>query len=205
MELGAKDQASVPQRKEAGVCTSRNPFLSRSRSLGILLLCPRLRDPCALVPQSGDASVWEEAFGLGSFSGLPSVSGGPSVGFSPKTLSWSLTSLKGSRGCLSPKLVCARTWVSTRPHCTRPHTHTGRSSQQRSQGLADAQLWSGLAQSGQNPPLCRPTRISPRGAAGQTVELKTAQPSPPSSPRNGSLGWVLALTVEAAVEGDEKG
>ena len=106
------------------MCTSRNPFLSRSRSLGILLLCPRLRDPCALVPQSGDASVWEEAFGLGSFSGLPSVSGGPSVGFSPKTLSWSLTSLKGSRGCLSPKLVCARTWVSTRLHCTRPHTHT---------------------------------------------------------------------------------
>ena len=180
MELGARDQASVPQRKEAGVCTSRNPFLSRSRSLGILLLCPRLRDPCALVPQSGDASVWEEAFGLGSFSGLPSVSGGPSVGFSPKTLSWSLTSLKGSRGCLSPKLVCARTWVSTRLHCTRPHTHTGRSSQQRSPGLADAQLRSGLAQSGQNPPLCRPTRISPRGQLGR---LWSSRPHSPPRPR----------------------
>ena len=48
----------------------------------------------------------------------------PLWGLVPRTLSWSFTSLKGSRGCLSPKLVCARTWVSTRLHCTRPHTHT---------------------------------------------------------------------------------
>lgn len=80
MELGARDQATVPQREEAGMFTSRNPFLSRSHSLGILLLYPCLRDPCALVPQSGDPSIWEEAFGLGSFFGLLSVSCGPSRG-----------------------------------------------------------------------------------------------------------------------------
>lgn len=41
--------------------TSRNPFLSRCRSLGVLWKCLCLRKPWVVVPRSGDPSVLEEA------------------------------------------------------------------------------------------------------------------------------------------------
>lgn len=43
---------------------SRNPFLSRSHNLGVLLKCLCLRDPSVMVPHSGDPSVQEEAFNV---------------------------------------------------------------------------------------------------------------------------------------------
>ena len=172
--------------------SSRNPFLSRSHSLGVLLKWPCLRDPCVVVPQSGDPSVWEQAFSLGVVLWSPLSLVAPLWGSVPRVLSWSLTGLKGSWGCLSPKLVCARTWVSTRLHCTRPHTHThtGRSSQQRGRGLANAQLCSGLARSGQTPPLCRPARPSPRGQLGT---LRSPGPHSPPQPRLPATGSRMGL------------
>ena len=183
--------------------TSRNPFLSRSHSLGILLLYPCLRDPCALVPQSGDPSVWEEAFGLGSFFGLLSVSCGPSVGFSPKDpflefhQPQRVTGLFVSKACL-----CKDLGLHPPALHPPPHTHTGRSSQQRSQGLADAQLWSGLARSGQNPPLCRPTRISPRGQLGRVWSSRPHSPPHPRLPETAVWAGYWHSQREAVVEGD---
>ena len=185
--------------------TSKNPFLSRSHSLGILLLYPCLRDPCALVPQSGDPSVWEEAFGLGSFFGLLSVSCGPSVGFSPKDpflefhQPQRVTGLFVSKACLCKDLGLHPPALHPPPHT---HTHTGRSSQQRSQGLADAQLWSGLARSGQNPPLCRPTRISPRGQLGRVWSSRPHSPPHPRLPETAVWAGYWHLQREAVVEGD---
>lgn len=42
----------------------RNPFLSRSHNLGVLLKCLCLRDPSVMVPHSGVPSVREEAFNV---------------------------------------------------------------------------------------------------------------------------------------------
>ena len=166
-------------------------------SLGILLLCPCLRDPCVLVPQSGDPSVWEEAFGLGSFLGLLSVPCGPPVGFSPKDPFLEFHQPQRVMGLFVSK-ACLCKDLGLHPPALRPPTHTLAALPSReAQGLANAQLWSGLAQSGQNPPLCRPTRISPR--------VWTPEPSPPSSPRNGSLGLVLALTAGGSRGGGRGG
>lgn len=130
----------------------------------------------------------------------------PLWGLVPRTLSWSFTSLKGSWGCLSPKLVCARTWVSTRLHCTRPHTHTHwplfpaeKPGSGRCPAVVRAgSVWTELAS-------LSPHSHLPSGAAGQSVELRTSEPSPPSSPRNGSLGLVLALTAGGSGGGGQGG
>uniref|UniRef100_A0A8C6ALN3 Protein S100-A1 n=1 Tax=Monodon monoceros TaxID=40151 RepID=A0A8C6ALN3_MONMO len=106
-------------------------------------------------PVCGGPSVWRTlCLGAGFQSGVllwsPLSLVAPLWGSVPRVLSWSLTGLKGSWGCLSPKLVCARTWVSTRLHCTRhththTHTHTGCSSQQTAwQTPSCGQGWLGL-------------------------------------------------------------
>ena len=154
--------------------SSRNPFLSRSHSLGVLLKWPCLRDPCVVVPQSGDPSVWEQAFSLGVVLWSPLSLVAPLWGSVPRVLSWSLTGLKGSWGCLSPKLVCARTWVSTRLHCTRPHTHTHWPlfpAERPGSGKCPAVLrvgsvWADPASLSSRSPL-------PSGAAGHTEEPRT--------------------------------
>ena len=177
--------------------TSRNPFLSRSHSLGILLLYPCLRDPCALVPQSGDPSVWEEAFGLGSFFGLLSVSCGPSVGFSPKDpflefhQPQRVTGLFVSKACLCKDLGLHPPALHPPPHT---HTHWPLfPAEKPGSGRCPAVVRAGSVWT--EPASLSPHSHLPSRAAGKSVELKTPQPSPPSSPRNSSLGWVLALTA----------
>ena len=92
-------------------------------SLGILLLCPCLRDPCVLVPQSGDPSVWEEAFGLGSFLGLLSVPCGPPVGFSPKDPFLEFHQPQRVMGLFVSK-ACLCKDLGLHPPALHPPTHT---------------------------------------------------------------------------------
>ena len=92
-------------------------------SLGILLLCQCLRDPCVLVPQSGDPSVWEEAFGLGSFLGLLSVPCGPPVGFSPKDPFLEFHQPQRVMGLFVSK-ACLCKDLGLHPPALHPPTHT---------------------------------------------------------------------------------
>lgn len=99
----------------------------------------------------------------------------------PRALSESFSRLKGSRGCLSPKLVCARAWVSTRLHCARPHTLAALPSKKPRvwQMPSCGQGWlcldrPGLSVAPPAPSLPHP----PSGAA----EPRTPQPSPPGFP-----------------------
>lgn len=92
-------------------------------SLGILLLCPCLRDPCVLVPQSGDPSVWEEALGLGSFFGLLSVPCGPPVGFSSKDPFLEFHQPQRVMGLFVSK-ACLCKDLGLHPPALHPPTHT---------------------------------------------------------------------------------
>lgn len=126
----------------------------------------------------------------------------PLVGFSPKDpflefhQPQRVTGLFVSKACL-----CKDLGLHPPALHPPPHTHTGRSSQQRSQGLADAQLWSGLARSGQNPPLCRPTHISPRGQLGREWSSRPHSPPYPRLPETAVWAGYWHSQPEAVVEG----
>lgn len=176
-------------------------------SLGILLLCPCLRDPCVLVPQSGDPSVWEEALGLGSFFGLLSVPCGPPVGFSSKDPFLEFHQPQRVMGLFVSK-ACLCKDLGLHPPALHPPTHTHTHwplfpAEKPGSGRCPAvvragSVWTELAS-------LSPHSHLPSGAAGQSVELRTSEPSPPSSPRNGSLGLVLALTAGGSGGGGQGG
>lgn len=150
----------------------RNPFLSRSHNLGVLLKCLCLRDPSVMVPHSGVPSVREEAFHV-------------RVPLGSLSVSWPLCRVQQQGPCLEShpaskgqEVVCLQSlfvWgPGSPPAC---------SSQESSRGLANAQPWSRLALSDR--PSLRwsfPASLP----AGPVLSPGSCRPPAPVSLRQGS-------------------
>ena len=170
-------------------------------SLGILLLCPCLRDPCVLVPQSGDPSVWEEAFGLGSFLGLLSVPCGPPVGFSPKDPFLEFHQPQRVMGLFVSK-ACLCKDLGLHPPALHPPTHT------HTHTLAplpsrEAGVWQ-MPSCGQGWLSLDRTRLSVAPLASP-LECGPQSPPRPRLPETAVWAWYWHSQPEAVVEGGEGG